>query len=341
MRAVVMQVTGGPEVLAVTEVADPRPKPGEVLVEASACGICGHDQADRRGLTRIPLPAILGHEIAGTVAELGEGVSGWSVGQRVAASPFITCGACRACRSGRDQFCPERRFLYGGFAELIAVPASCLVQVPDSVDFCQASVVGCALSTVLHALRRGGDVRPGDSVVVTGASGGLGTLALQVVRALGATPIATTRSPAKAEMLRKAGAEHVVLVDEGDFWNSIRDVTDGAGADVVLDNVGQAAAFPGLLRSLGPCGRYVMTGQLNREKVAMYPRFVFSKELIITGAAGSPMATLRDAMDLVAQRRVKPLVKQYALGQVADAFAEFDAGGRVGRTVLSPPLTSI
>lgn len=336
MRAAMMRETGGPDVLQLQDVDRPEPGENEVLVEVAACGMCGHDQADRMGLTTIPLPEILGHEVAGTVAATGAKVQRFAPGDRVAMKQFTTCGRCRACLAGREIQCNDRSFNYGGFAEYLTVRESALLSVPDEVDLASASIIACAVGTCLQALRRVAKVLPGETVVVTGAGGGLGLHGVQVAAALGAQVVAVTGSTAKADQLKGLGADHVVTTEGGDYWRRIMDVTGGRGADVVLDNVGHPKLFSQCFRGLAHAGRYVFTGQVTGERVGLYPAFVFGKEAVITGSASTLMSTFVDSLEMVADGRVTPVVTTYPLDDVVLAFSDLDDRRVLGRAVIVP-----
>lgn len=320
MRAVVLTAPGE---LTVAEVDCPEPGSGEVLVKVAACGVCGHDQADRTGLLTLPLPAVLGHEIAGTVVAGG---TRFAAGDRVAAKQFGTCGRCEPCASGDELRCPQREFLYGGFAEYAVVPESALLPVPPGVPLAEAAVVACAVGTGLQALRRVARVKPGETVLVTGAGGGLGLHAVQVAAALGARVLALTGSPDKAAQL--GNAAQVVLAGDT-AGQDILDATDGRGADVVLDNTGHQSVFRQAFRALAHAGRYVLTGQVSGEPIRVHPAFVFEKEAVITGSGSTLIRTFADAMALVAEGRVRPVVTPYPLEAAARAFADRVTGRAV------------
>lgn len=334
MRAAVLERLDEPLVLADRPV--PVPTETEVLVKVAACGVCGHDQAERLGLTRIDLPAVLGHEVAGTVESVGSKVRGFAVGDRVAAKQFATCGTCPACRSGRELECDRRTFNYGGYAEYVALGDTALLRVPDEVPLPAAAVVACALGTSLQALQGVAGVRPGEHVVVTGASGGLGLHGLLVARALGARTVAITSSPSKAGGLASTYADEVVLAGEDGFAEQVLDATSGRGADVVLDSVGHPSLFGPCFRALARRGRYVFTGQVARERVAFYPAFVFGKEAVITGSQSTSTATFVEAMRLVQGGRIEPVVAEFPLEQAAVASAALDRRDLLGRAVLVP-----
>jgi acryloyl-coenzyme A reductase len=336
VKAAVMYETGGPEVIRIEETPNPTPGPTDVVIKVAACGVCGHDQADRQGLTHVDTPIILGHEIAGTVVEAGEKVHAFTAGDRVASKQFTTCGWCQNCRGGREMACPQRRFNYGGCAEYVAMSEQSIIRVPDEVDLTDASVVACCVGTCLRALRQVATLLPGEHVVVTGMGGGLGIHGIQVAKAMGARTIGVTSSAQKVEALKGFGADAVVLSETPDYWQAIMDATDGRGADVVLDNVGHPSLFGPCFRALARGGRYVFTGQVYRQKIDLYPAFVFGKEAIITGSASTRMAEFIDAMELVRAGAVQPVIQRFPLSAVVEANRRLDNRAVFGRAVLTP-----
>jgi acryloyl-coenzyme A reductase len=335
MKAAVVSATGGPEVMQYVDVPDPVVGDSQVIVKVAACGICGHDSADRAGLTTIRLPKVIGHEIAGEIVEVGPGVKRFEVGDRVASKQLHMCGYCYACRSGNDMECQQKEFIYGGGAEFVALFDDSLLPIPDNVSFNDASLTACAVGTCYQALHHAGKVLPGETVAVTGAGGGLGLHGMQVAAAMGAKVIGMTSSEAKVPLLKKHGADEVVLTT-GNIPEQLREFTDGKGPEVVLDNVGTAKLFSGIFRVLPRSGRYVFTGQLYRERVSMFPAFVFGKEAVITGSASTPMAAFMNSMDLVAAGKVHGVWEEFPLSEAVAAHTAVDNSKVLGRAVLIP-----
>ncbi len=335
MKRIVIEKTGDPDVLGWGEGDEPRPGERDVVVKVAACGACGHDLSDRAGLTHIDMPHVLGHEVSGVVVQVGSKVHGFEVGDRVAGKQFTTCGMCLPCRSGHELNCEQKQFMYGGYAEYAALPDDTIQRVPDNVPLEQAAVVACAVGTCLQALVDIGGLRPGERVVVTGAGGGLGLHGVQVARALGAEVIALTSSPEKVDPLKELGADHVVL-GEGRYAQELLEATGGRGVDVVLDNVGHPAVFDQCFRALVKRGRYILTGQLYREKISLYPAFVFAKEAVITGSGSTLMSTFMRSMEMVALGDVRPVIKTYPLSDAGSAHADMEANRVFGRAVLVP-----
>lgn len=337
MKAALLREQGESWRLSVEQVDDPRPGDTQVVVKVLACGVCGHDQADRQGLLKLDLPCVMGHEIAGEIVAVGAKVRGFSVGDVVACKQFTTCGVCAACRSGQELDCAKRYFNYGGNAEYVALEDNVLLRVPDGVDPVAASVVACTVGTCYQALVRVGGLRGGEWVVVAGAGGGLGLHGVQVAAAQGARVVAVTGSPHKAEVLRQHGAERVVVTQgSARYADEILDATGGRGADVVLDTVGHPDGFSQCYRALRKRGRYVFTGQIYRERIALYPLHVFSKQAVITGSSSTLMSSFISAMDLVARGAVRPVTTVYPLDEATAANQALDARQVAGRAVLVP-----
>lgn len=171
MRQVMMERFGGPEVLDIVHSADPQPRATQVIVQVEAVGVCGHDTADRAGLTRISTPCVLGHEIAGTVVDIGASVTHIKVGDRVACKQHHTCGWCPACRTGRELDCTQAVFVYGGYADFAVLEENTLAVLPDQVSMATAAVAACAVGSCVQALDGAANLRPEDTVLITGAGG--------------------------------------------------------------------------------------------------------------------------------------------------------------------------
>ena len=337
MKAAVLYETGGPDIFKLEDAPIPKPKETQILLKVAGAGMCGHDQADRMGLTHVAKPVILGHEISGTVVEVGSQVRDFKVGDRVATKQFAVCGRCLYCRSGRDTLCVKRGMgggNHGGYGEYTAVEDESAAIVPDNVDLVGASIIACAAGTCWRALKVIAKVQKGENVVVTGAGGGLGIHGIQLVKVLGGRAIAVTSSADKVEKLKEVGADEVVL-GQGNYQDKIMEVTDGKGADVVLDNVG-APTFGPCFRALARYGRYVFAGQVSRDRLEVYPFFIFSKECIITGSATTRRYEFLECLDLAAQGKLKPMYQSYPLTQIARAFGDMDNRRIFGRGVLVP-----
>jgi D-arabinose 1-dehydrogenase-like Zn-dependent alcohol dehydrogenase len=345
MQAVVLEQFGAASHLAVHTVPDPRPGPGEVLLRVRACGVCYHDVINRRGsLPRTSVPAILGHEVAGEVIEIGEGVTGWTVGDRAATLQRLSCGGCPTCRAGRPSLCrrDDRFFgeeLAGGYAALMAAPIAGLGRVPDGMPWEVAATVCCTAGTAVHVLRTRGRVAPGETVLVTGASGGVGLQTVQLARLDGAHVIAVTSSAAKVGVLREAGAEDVVIAPDLQFAAEVRRLTRGEGVHAAIEIVG-SATFAQTLRSMAPGGRVVVVGNLESGTIDVNPGLIIVKELEILGAYATTAAELEIALRLTHDGHLTPFVTEVLpLAAAAAAHHRLENREVAGRLVLSPDLS--
>jgi acryloyl-coenzyme A reductase len=348
MRAVVVRRPGAAKnVMRVETVPDPMPGPRTVIIKVAACGVCFHDVATRNGTLKagISMPIIPGHEIAGTVVDVGPDVRGIKIGDRVATTQRRhVCGQCRYCRSGREPLCNEAEFigdagLNGGFAELVAVEHDNVALVPDGVALDAAAIACCAIGTMYHAICEIGRVRQGESVLVTGAGGGLGMHGLQIARAAGACVIAHTTSREKAEAIRAAGADSVIVGERGgDFAQAVRESTRGEGVDVAIDNVG-SPAFHSTRRSLARGGRWVLVGQLGGEFVPFNPAQLFLKGISLLSATSTTREELRRTLDLMARGAVRAILSgAVPLDAAAEAHDEAENGRALGRLVVEPAV---
>lgn len=339
MRAVVIRQAGPPSVLQLEDWPRPDIRPHEVLVKVGAVGVSYHDVVERNGAYQrgVHFPMVMGMEIAGTVEQAGALVRGLKPGDRVCCKPFHSCGMCRLCRNGMETACRQRRAVTGGYAEYAALAEETLVKIPDTIDFPTACMLGAATGVALNAVRDVAKVRLGDSVLVTGASGGLGLPTIELARAAGARVIALTRSPDKRAALTGAGAHEAVVAGDGaDFSEEVKTLTGGDGVDVVIDNVGSRVFTPAF-KALAVGGRYAFVGQLFREDIAINPARIFFKRAHLIGVGSVRRDQLEDAVRLVAAGVVHPKVAQiFRLDQAAAAHALVESGAVVGRVVLQP-----
>jgi len=345
MKAMVVRTPGGTDVLKIEQVADPTPGPKDVIIKVDACGVCFHDIVTRNGTLKygVHMPCILGHEISGTVIEVGRDVRGFRKDDRVATvQRYHICGSCRYCRTGREPLCPDRKFagdwgLVGGYAEYVAIEDDNVVLVPEGVALQDASIVACALGTILNAIREVGRLSAGESVLVTGAGGGLGMHAVQLARLAGAYVVAQTTSPEKADRIRALGANEVIVHGRGeDFSGAVKQATAGAGVDVAVDNVG-SQLFDPIRRSMAIGGRWIMIGQLTGQFVPFNPAQLFLKNVSMLSATSTTRKQLEDCLGLVARGAVKPIISlALPLERAAQAHAMVEAGKAAGRIVLRP-----
>lgn len=342
MRAMVMREFGGPEKLRLEEV--PAPEPGslrerEVLIKIGAVGVCYHDIINRLGnLPRTKLPSILGHEIAGEVVAVGSGVSAFRPGDRVATIQRVHCGRCDLCRRGRTTLCKEGVFfgeeIPGGYAEYVVSEEQGLARIPGGIPDEEACICACTIGTALHVVRNRGGVLLDETVLITGASGGVGLHTIQVCRLIGARILAVTSSPKKAESLKEAGADEVIVAPNLKFAEQARRLTGGRGVDVVLEITG-ALTFDQAMRCLAPAGRLIVVGSLEAKPVSFMPGLVILKELEIRGSFATTTPELSESFKLVGEKKVRPVVSRLLpLAEAAKAHQILYDRGATGRIVL-------
>ncbi|RGD57264.1 alcohol dehydrogenase [Kitasatospora xanthocidica] len=321
------------------EIPTPRPGPGQVLIRVHACGVCHNDLLVSQGVFPFPAfdPVVVGHEAAGEVVEVGAGVTGRRVGDRVGATWVqATCGRCAYCRlnlplSGQSGMnCPEAVMsgltVQGGHAEYVVVAAASTVLLPDAVPYETAAPVLCAGYTAWSALRAA-DPGPRERVAVLGI-GGLGHLAVQFARAGGFETVAVTSSPDKHRLARTLGADHVVA--DGDGLRAI------GGADVVLVTGTSYRAAAGALQGLRPNGRMVLATIDPVEPFAIPPTSPFwAQRQQVIGATHNGLDRLTEALDLVASGAVTPLVETFPKERVAEALDRVERGEARFRAVVT------
>lgn len=345
MKAIVIRTPGDANVLTMENVVEPKPRSGDAVIAVEACGVCFHDVVVRNGTLKfgIEMPLILGHEVAGRIVALSGDAQGFAVGDRVAVTQRShICGHCGWCRSAREPLCDDAEFmgdrgLNGGYAEFVCAGVDNLVRIPAGVSAEQASIAACAIGTVLHAVRDVGCVKPAETVLVTGAGGGLGIHAIQIARLSGAWVLAQTTSRAKAERLKDAGAHDVVVVPRGtDFSAEVRRLTDGRGVDCAIDTVG-TPLFASTRKSLAKAARWVLVGQITGDFVPFNPAQLFLRNISMLSATSTTRQGLTDTLALIARGAVRPVVADVLpLADAAAAHRLLEAGSVSGRIVLRP-----
>lgn len=336
MQAAVLEQFSQP--LAVKEVADPAPLPGEVLVRTRAAGMCRTDLKVLDGsIPTVKTPLIPGHEIAGEVAALGSGVTGIQEGTRVTVSLDLACGHCEYCHAEQTNYCANLRRLGfeqdGGLAELVRVPAQNLIAVPPSVTFEEAATIPDAVGSPYHAVVNRAAVRPGHSVAVYGL-GGLGLMAVQVGALAGADVIGIARTPERREMALEFGATATIDPNDGKVSDQLLGLTGGIGVHSFIDLVGIEGSVAEGVSSCRKGGRVVVVGYYVPDFVGSMIQLVY-KEVAVMGSRGSTRAELHQAVALVGKGRLRPVIgKRITLDQVEDeGVASLRDGSVIGRIV--------
>ncbi|MBO1768611.1 zinc-dependent alcohol dehydrogenase family protein [Agrococcus sp. TF02-05] len=329
----------------VRDVPEPSAPAGGVVVEVHATGLCRSDWHAWAGHDDIAFPHVPGHELAGVVAEVGEGVERWRVGDRVTV-PFVCgCGRCEWCLAGDAQVCPAQQqpgfTHWGSFAERVALHAADanLVAVPDGVDAATAAALGCRFATAYRALVARARVRSGEWVAVVGA-GGVGLSAVMIARALGARVVAVDRNPAALELAASLGAEATVLADGRDVPEAVAAIT-GGGAHVAVDAVGSEQTASDAVLGLRRRGRHVQIGLL--PPVDGHPRVpmdrVIAWELDVLGSHGMAAADYPGMLALIERGVLEPqrlVERTVSLEEAASLLPGFDRSSAAGVTMIDP-----
>lgn len=342
MRAAFFREHGGPEVVEVGELPDPSPGPSEVLVDVRAVALNHLDLWVRRGLPglEVEMPHVGGSDVAGVVVDVGREVTEWKAGDRVVVNPGLWCGACEWCARGQESMCRRYRILgehvAGGMAERLTVRPQNLFALPEGVGFESAAAVPLVFQTAWRALIGRAGLRAGESVLVTGGSGGVSTAAIQIARLAGARVLAVTSGEDNVRRVRELGAEVVVdrLTDE--FSREVWEETGRRGVDVVLDGVGEAV-WEGCLRALAPGGRLVTYGATTGPSGAVDIRRMFWKQLQVMGSTMASRGEFEQVMRLVVAGRLRPVVDDVLpLDRAREAHERLEAGDVFGKLVLRP-----
>jgi 2-desacetyl-2-hydroxyethyl bacteriochlorophyllide A dehydrogenase len=320
----------GPRTFEIQDVERPRPAPGEVLVQVRNVGVCGSDLHFYRGQFPVPPGFVLGHECAGEVAELGEGVTGWTAGDRVALELFVVCLTCAQCRSGNYHLCPARKGSGidrpGCLREYVTLPAYGLYRLPDEIDF-ELGALCEPLAVAVHGLRLV-DLKFGEKVGVLGA-GTIGLTSIAAAKAMGASYVAATaRHPHQKAMARAVGADAVF--DATDTGVAQMAASLG-GADVVVETVGgEADTLAQSLSVVGVGGRISVLGAFTKP-VQIHPILFFLKEVRIFGSNcyGRPgrQSDYEIAIEIMRREadRLRPLIThRFPLERIAEAYATAD-----------------
>jgi len=340
MKAAGFYEHGDLDQLQIIDVPRPQPGPDEVLLEVRAVALNHLDLWVLGGLPglKLEMPHIGGSDIAGIVAELGEGVTGVEVGQRVVVNPTLSCGRCEWCRQGEDSLCDSfgvvGEHIRGGMAEYTVVPARNLMPMPEEFSFTDAAAVPLVFLTAWRALITRGKLRPGEDVLILGASGGVATAAIQIAKLAGARVFAVTSSPEKAEKARALGADWVIDRTRENWSKAVYEATGRRGVDLVLENVGAATWFDSL-RAAKKNGRIVTYGATTGPHPKEDIRYIFWKQLQIIGTTMSSHREFVDVMRLVWQGKLKPVIDRVLpLDEAREAYRVLKAGEQFGKVVL-------
>ena len=345
MKAVYIEAHGDAGVLQYGDRPDPAPGPGDVVVKVGASALNRLDiftREGQRGLERqFPPPLILGGDTAGEVVAAGEGVTTLKAGDRVVVNPRLACGVCAQCGAGRDELCRRSRFLGtaidGSYAELVAVPEINAYPLDEGVSFAAAAAVPTTCLPVWNMAVRRAALQPWETALVFSASAGVGAAAIQIFKnVVGATVIATTSTPEKAELARNLGADYVINYNEEDITQRVREITGGAGVDLVVDHVGADVWAHGF-RALRPGGRYCTCGATSGLRAELHLGLLFSRQIEIYGGYMGSREDMRQIVASLNRGVIKPAIHRiYPLAEASEAHRAMEAANFFGKLLLQP-----
>jgi NADPH:quinone reductase-like Zn-dependent oxidoreductase len=342
MLAQLQRTFGGPEVLTIEEIADPVPAAGELIIAVRACGLNRLDLLQREApLVRgFSLPHIAGMDVAGVVRQHGPevGPNAPPVGTSVLIDPVSTCGVCDRCTTGRAPYCENLRTVGstrpGGFAELVAVPATHAHPMPAGLSFVEAAAIPVPYITAWHALMVAGAVQAGETVLVNGAGSGVSTAIIQLARRVGARVIGTIGGADRIERALAIGCDHVIDHRHEDIAEGVRRVTGGGGVELAIDHIGPAL-FDATIRSLAIEGRLVFCGTTTGTKVDLQLPAVYHWGRRLIGAGGYQPEEFGDMLNAIAEGGITPVIDSvWPFAELAAAQQRMADGGFFGRLIV-------
>jgi NADPH:quinone reductase-like Zn-dependent oxidoreductase len=342
MKALCFYEHGGQDVLRYEDVSEPQPKQDEVLLKVKACAINHLDVWVRRGWPglRLEMPHWGGADVAGIVAGLGKGVTGWQVGDRVVVDPGINTVEDEFTGRGEDSISPGYHILgegmRGGFAEYLSVPARNLAYMPENLDFPTAAapllVTLAAWRMLIHRAR----LRTGESVLVVGAGGGVNSMAIQIAKLAGATVYVVASDAQKVERAHELGADFVLDRSKVDWGREMMRLTGKRGVDVVVDNVGRATINTSM-RAVARGGRIVIIGNTSGPQAEIDIRYIFGKQISLIGSTMGTHQDFREVTALLWKGRLKTVMDSVIpLSEGREAYALLERGKQFGKIVLTP-----
>lgn len=342
MKAFQLTAHGTPGKFELRELPEPKPGPDEVVVQVQSCGLNHLDLwLEAAGLPiSVQLPRTPGGEIAGTVFSIGSAVQNWLPGDRVAVQSNIFCGACEFCQQGEESLCLRNEILGitrdGGFAEKVIVPARALVRLPAGVEFDTSAALTLAGSTAMHMLTDRAQVRAGDWVLAVGGASGVGSVAIQIAKQLGARVLSTGSTEAKRKLARDLGAEFVLDSTEANWPAEVRKITDKHGVDLVIEHVGGDVLLK-CFECLARNGTVVTCGATAGREVNLNLWPIFVKQQRLVGSYGRNRADMQTTLDWAAAGKLRPVIDSiFPLDQVPAAFAKLRSRSVLGKVLIEP-----
>jgi NADPH:quinone reductase-like Zn-dependent oxidoreductase len=326
VKAALYRTHGGPNVLELADFPDPVAGKGEVVVRPVAVGLNRLDLLQRRGPALLPhfrLPHIAGMDFAGTIEAVGPGVDPARIGQRVVVNPSISCGTCAFCLQGADNLCPAKTVIGGsvdgGYGELVAVPATHALVVPDHVDLVEAAAVPTVYSRAWQSLFITGRLMIGETLLLHAAASGVTIASVQLAKRAGARVIVTARTDGELAFAAGHGADEGINTTTSDVTAEVLRLTDGRGVDMVFDHLGPAL-FDASIRALRPGGRLVFCGTTTGDTVSLHLPTVYHRDVSLLGSASYSFAEFERMLAYCWSGNLKSIIdRQLPISDVARA----------------------
>lgn len=341
MKAIFFNHHGGPDVLQWGEFPTPTPGPTEVVVKVKACALNHLDIWVRMGIPGItvPLPHILGADVAGVIDVVGSDVKTWTPGQKVLVAPGISCGDCAHCQADNDHLCDTFDILgqqsNGGYAEYVKVPAANLLPFPENLCFEEAASIPLVFLTAWHMLVTNGNIQKNQTVLIHAGGSGVGIAAIQIAKLKGAHVITTVGSPEKGKRANALGANEVIQYRETDFQQEVMRITNNRGVDLAVDHIGQET-FEKSLNSIAKGGKLLTCGATSGRQIQFDLRTLFGRNITIHGSRMGKKKGLQDVMEHVQAGRLKPIIDSvYALKDAAQAHKRMEERKNFGKIILT------
>ncbi len=344
MKAVVLRSFGGSEQLVLENVPDPTPAPDEIVLQVATVSINrSFDLSVRKGTYSrgAVLPLVLGADPSGTVCAIGKTVTTFKVGDRVAVMSTIACGQCQECRRGEAENCGSSRTIgvhrWGGYAEYVAVPASNAALIPETLRFGNATVIARHGAAAYNFLINRGRLCAGETALIFGASGSLGGFAVQVAKLAGAIVVAVAGADSRAAFAGQLGADTTINYRAGDLVGQVMALTNGRGADLVLESSGDPDLWPTALRCVAQAGRLVSCGAHGGGNVQLDLKKLYIGRLQIIGAAGVNVGDLDWALSAAARGEINATIDRvYPLESAAEAHDYVERERPLGKVLIAP-----
>lgn len=342
MKAVVFYKHGGIEVLKYEDIPEPKPISGEVLVKIKACALNHLDIWVRQGMPgiQIPLPHILGSDISGEVAQVGDGVTNIKVGDKVVIAPGLSCGKCIHCLSGEDNLCRHYNIIgyrtNGGYAEYVKVPEVNVIPMPEGMGFEEAAAIPLVFLTAWHMLVARAKIKPGEDVLVLAAGSGVGSASIQIAKLWGARVIATASTEEKLQKAKELGADELINYTSQDMVEEVKRITERRGVDIVVEHVG-AATWEKSIQSLAKMGRIVTCGATSGPMASVDIRYIFSKHLSIIGSYMGSKGELLQVLKFFGEKKLRAVVdRTLPLREAQKAHTLMEQRQQFGKLILRP-----